>query len=159
MSLDDAVVVTSCTHFTPDKTELPVAIKRSVSVCHCYHLVENGRTYRSTAIASRPEKWQRRPRALEEVGASSELESEVVLCPGLEPFVKIDLRKGLISEVERRGRMSRDDGSDICSRRSGIANAKEDLVMRFAGANGLITSDDNDLTESSQNDGDIPQIY
>jgi hypothetical protein len=54
---------------------------------------EATQTYRSTATASRSEKWPALADALEELAADSrELKSEVAFCPGLEPFVDFDLR-------------------------------------------------------------------
>ena len=43
---------------------------------------------------------------------------------------------GLISMAERRGRMSRNEWKDICSRRLGIVNVNADLDVLFAGADG-----------------------
>ena len=77
----------SCRYFTPDKTELK---RISVSLLspgeeqsnipkHCH-----GISFREMAALTE---------ALKELASHSELESEVVLRPRLEPFVELDLQK------------------------------------------------------------------
>ena len=63
------------------------------TVSHCYQRVKNDRTYGSTALASRSDKWPRWLRRSKELAAYNELESEVVFCPLLEPLVKFDLQQ------------------------------------------------------------------
>ena len=76
----------SCRYFTPDKTELK---RISLSLLspgdepsnipkHCH-----GISFREMAALAE---------ALKELAADSELESEVVLRPRLEPFVELDLQ-------------------------------------------------------------------
>jgi hypothetical protein len=86
--VDDAMVV-QVPHAGQDETGHDT---KGIS-SHCYQRVKNDQTYGSTALASRPDKWPRWLRRSKEITAYSEVESEVVFCPPLEPPVKFDLQQ------------------------------------------------------------------